>query len=239
MGYIKLSGRMKAVADMVIPGGVVADIGCDHAFVSIYLIENNISPHVIASDVRKGPVSIAKSNVESRSLTDRIDVRQGDGLKTLSAGEADTIVIAGMGGMLMIDILKKDEEVASTCRQLILQPQSDIDKVRRYLADSGYFTENEDMLIDDGKYYNILDVRTSGETLLHDENFDLYCKFGKYLLENKNGILRDYMEKQYKVNSGILHGLKDVDTENAKSRLAAIKNEQSMILAAFEKFYSD
>ncbi len=238
MGCVRISGRMKAVADMVLPGAVVADIGCDHAFVSIYLIENNIAPHVIASDVRKGPVSIAKGNVEGKGLADRIDVRMGNGLEALSAGEADSIIIAGMGGMLMIDILQSGMEVATGCRQLVLQPQSDIDRVRRYLYENGYFIAREKMLVDEGKLYNILDVRTSGEALTVDENFELYCKFGKYLLEGKSGILKEYMEKQYEVNSGIIRELSDIDTENAKNRIAAIKNEQSLIVHAFEKFYS-
>lgn len=163
MKTMELSKRMQAVADMVLPGGVVADIGCDHAFVSIYLVENQIVDRVIASDVRKGPVEIAKRNVAGRNLQDRIDIRMGDGLSTLSVGEADTIILAGMGGLLMLDILKRQEAVVCGCRQMVLQPQSDVEKVRAYVDEKHYYLASEKMLVDAGKYYNILDVRIKND----------------------------------------------------------------------------
>lgn len=159
MKTMELSKRMQAVADMVLPGGVVADIGCDHAFVSIYLVENQIADRVIASDVRKGPVEIARRNVAGRNLQDRIDIRMGDGLSTLFVGEVDTIILAGMGGLLMLDILKRQEAVVCGCHQMVLQPQSDVEKVRAYVDEKRYYLASEKMLVDAGKYYNILDVR--------------------------------------------------------------------------------
>ncbi len=163
MKTMELSKRMQAVADMVLPGGVVADVGCDHAFVSIYLIENEMADRVIASDVRKGPVEIARRNVAGRNLQDRIDIRMGDGLSTLSVGEADTIILAGMGGLLMLDILKRQEAVVCGCRQMVLQPQSDVEKVRAYVDEKHYYLASEKMLVDAGKYYNILDIRIKND----------------------------------------------------------------------------
>lgn len=156
---IELSKRMQSVADMIQPCDAVGDIGCDHAFVSIYLIEQHRTKRVIASDVRRGPIAIAKRNIEAMNLTDQIEIRMGDGLDTIVPGEVNAVVLAGMGGMLMIDILERGEEVVTRCDQLVLQPQSDIEKVRRYLAEKGYHLADEQMLIDAGKYYNLLDVR--------------------------------------------------------------------------------
>lgn len=239
MANMELSKRMKTIADMVIPGGTLADIGCDHAFVSIYLVENNIVSRAVASDVRSGPVAIAKDNVAGRNLTARIDVRLGNGLETLAPGEADTIVIAGMGGMLMLDILRAGEDTAKKCRQLILQPQSDICRVRKYLLENGYLIFDENMLIDDGKYYNILDVRPSSVHEDYTEDYELYLKFGKCLLKKQDDILLSYMKKQYRLNSNILHGLAQKNTDNARARSDDLKCEQEMILQAIGKFYSE
>ena len=156
---IELSKRMQSVADMIQPCDAVGDIGCDHAFVSIYLVEQHRAKRVIASDVRRGPIAIAKRNVEAMNLSDQIEIRMGDGLDTIVPGEVNAVVLAGMGGMLMIDILERGEAVVARCDQLVLQPQSDIEKVRRYLAEKGYHLADEQMLIDAGKYYNLLDVR--------------------------------------------------------------------------------
>ena len=156
---IELSKRMQSVADMIQPCDAVGDIGCDHAFVSIYLVEQHRAKRVIASDVRRGPITIAKRNIEAMNLSDQIEIRMGDGLDTIVPGEVNAVVLAGMGGMLMIDILERGEEVVARCDQLVLQPQSDIEKVRRYLAERGYHLADEQMLIDAGKYYNLLDVR--------------------------------------------------------------------------------
>lgn len=248
---------MKAVADTVITGGTVADIGCDHAFVSIYLIEKNLAERVIASDVRKGPVDIARKNIAESGLSDRISLRMGNGLETLRQGEADAIIIAGLGGMLMLDILRNGKAKADTCKQLILQPQSDIYAVRKYLYENGYFISKEDMVIDAGKYYNILDVRVDNadlnkrascgyraysdlkEPLPDDKEFisEIYFKFGKYLLQNKNEVLLQSLLKQYMTDEKIISALQKNSTDNARKRKEDIEKEQSMISFALKEYF--
>ncbi len=158
MKDIELSQRMRAVADMVRPGSRVCDIGCDHAFVSIYLVANGIADRVIASDVRTGPCAIARDNISRWRLSDKIDLRLGDGLSTVKPGEADAIVIAGMGGILITDILEAGKNVVEKARQLVLQPQSELEHVRRYIYDNGWTISEENMLIDAGKYYVVINV---------------------------------------------------------------------------------
>ena len=92
---IKLSKRMKCIVDMVTPGRVVADIGCDHGYISIYLVEKGIAKKVYAMDVAEGPLGIARSNIESRALSDKIETRLSNGFEALEAGESDCAVIAG------------------------------------------------------------------------------------------------------------------------------------------------
>lgn len=151
---------------------VVADIGCDHAYVSIALVERNIAQKVIAMDVRKGPLEIAAKNIAEYGFDENIDIRLSDGMDKLAPGEADAVVIAGMGGLLMRNILsnglhvmenhvKQNVKLGDTLPEvkrpvLILQPQSDIREVRHFLQTCSYYIEREQMLIDEGKYYTVI-----------------------------------------------------------------------------------
>src|SRR5699024_6415223 len=111
-------------------GWAVADIGCDHAYISIYLIKKKIATKVIAMDVNLGPLNIAKKNIAESGYGHKIEVRQSDGLKSLVKKEVETIVIAGMGGALICRILKEGIEQVMAAKELILQAQSDLPMVR-------------------------------------------------------------------------------------------------------------
>ncbi|SEG25550.1 tRNA (adenine22-N1)-methyltransferase [Eubacterium ruminantium] len=160
----RLSDRMLAVAEMVNGCGfsvmegknniTVADIGCDHAFISIYLIESGIAGHVIAMDINEGPLKAAEENVKEYGLEDSIELRLSNGFEKLSADETDAAIIAGMGGYLVIDILKAAQFKKGY--QLILSPQSDLYQVRSYLLSEGFDILDENMIKDAGKYYNII-----------------------------------------------------------------------------------
>lgn len=239
---IELSKRMQSVADMIQPCDAVGDIGCDHAFVSIYLVEQHRAKRVIASDVRRGPITIAKRNIEAMNLSDQIEIRMGDGLDTIVPGEVNAVVLAGMGGMLMIDILERGEEVVTRCDQLVLQPQSDIEKVRRYLAEKGYHLADEQMLIDAGKYYNLLDVRVH-EMVQKDEYdcsklADDWCyMYGGSLLRKKDPVLRSWLVKRRETTAGLINSLSGKNTENAAKRLKTVKAEQKTICAVLKQVY--
>lgn len=239
---IELSKRMQSVADMIQPCDAVGDIGCDHAFVSIYMVEQHRAKRVIASDVRRGPITIAKRNIEAMNLSDQIEIRMGDGLGTIVPGEVNAVVLAGMGGMLMIDILERGEEVVTRCDQLVLQPQSDIEKVRRYLAEKGYHLADEQMLIDAGKYYNLLDVRVH-EMVQKDEYdcsklADDWCyMYGGSLLRKKDPVLRSWLVKRRDTTAGLINSLSGKNTENAAKRLKTVKAEQKTICAVLKQVY--
>lgn len=247
MKNIDLSIRMKAVADMTVTGHTVADIGCDHAFVPIYLIKNKISSHVIASDVRSGPCDIARKNIDAYGLSDVIDLRLGNGLDTIEEGEADTIIIAGMGGMLINSILDKGYKVAASAKQLILQPQSDIDKVRKHVLDKGWTIVSEDMLVDMGKYYTILNIATNPvksdyKVREADENLtDLkkaYLKYGRYLIEHGNPVLKEYLLEKRAANQKLILSLHNSDSEKSRLRYEELLSEQKVIDAALELIIS-
>ncbi len=129
----QLSPRMKLVADMVTRGRRVADIGCDHGYVSVYLYNADIAKGCIASDVGEGPLEAAKKNIELFCAYDGVSTRLSDGIQNIAKGEADCLLISGMGGGLIINILSSDIEKTRAYEELILEPQSDAYEIRKFL----------------------------------------------------------------------------------------------------------
>ena len=151
-----LSDRMRAVVGLVEPCKSIADIGCDHGYVAMELVRSNICRHVIAMDINKGPLERARHNVRDYDMQDYIETRLSDGVQALRAGEVEGIICAGMGGRLVISILEQDKELVCDLRQVILQPQSELDEVRGYLRENGFIIDREDMVYEDGKYYPMM-----------------------------------------------------------------------------------
>ena len=143
---IRLSRRMKAVASMVTAGYTLCDVGTDHGYVPIALVQGNIIPKAIAVDINKGPLERANEHIRANGLTEQITTRLSNGLEAIHDGEVDSIVIAGMGGELVIHILTAGETVCRSAKELILQPQSEVSKVREYVRNTGYKIVDEDMI---------------------------------------------------------------------------------------------
>ena len=160
MKPVVLSARLQAVAAMVTVGNRVCDVGCDHGFVPVYLVEQGISPTVLAMDVRSGPLSAAKEHIAERGLGHIIETRLSDGLHNYNIGESDTLICAGMGGRLMIRILSDNQVKTESFRELILQPQSEIEQFRAWLREQGYCITDENMIEEDGKFYPMMRVET-------------------------------------------------------------------------------
>ena len=151
---IKLSERLMNSCEMVTPGLRIADIGCDHAHTSIWLIKNGVASSALAMDVRTGPLEKARENIRMYGLEDRIELRLSNGLQELHENEAESIIIAGMGGMLTVQILTEGLSKAVAAKELILQPQSDIGLVRSFLRKNGFCIVREKMCREYGKFYN-------------------------------------------------------------------------------------
>ena len=149
---------MKAVASMVTPGNVLADIGTDHGYVPISLVQRKKIPKAIAMDVNVGPLQRACEHIAECQLEDKIETRLSDGVNKLQVGEADTILIAGMGGELVVRIITEGMEVCKAAKELVLQPQSELEKVRQFLRENKFKIMDEDMVIEDGKYYPMMRV---------------------------------------------------------------------------------
>ena len=153
---MQLSKRLSAVAEFVTPGGCLVDVGTDHGYVPIALLEQKKISSAIAMDVNRGPLERAREHIAQYNMGDYIETRLSDGLHALQAGEGDSLLIAGMGGGLTVRILSEGEPLLSGFGELILEPQSDIDRVRAWLLEHGFFLAQENFVEEDGKYYPIL-----------------------------------------------------------------------------------
>jgi len=241
MELVKLSKRLLTVANMVTKGNMVADIGTDHGYLPIYLVQNNISEHVIAMDVNKGPLNKAFYNIGQLHLEDKIDIRLSDGLDNLGKDEANTVTICGMGGKLIAKILERGRNKISQDTELILSPQSEIQLFREYLLQNEYRIVKEDMVIDEGKFYIIIKCKLNSETVSFDTveadtvefnraqsytvQYGAYLKYGKYLLEHKNDILKEYLLKEQKGYLKIRENVDNCNSELAEERIKEIDYE--------------
>ena len=184
-----------------IKGKKIADIGTDHAYAPLYLVSEGICEKAIASDVKIGPVEIARANIAKYNLSDKIEVRMGSGLSVLSPGETDDIIIAGMGGELIIEIIKADEDVARSSR-LILQPMNSQYELRHFLIENNFEIEFEYISVEGFKVYNLI-VAKSGKGEPFDKDIDYHLP--PYLKDNKNyKALYDKKKREFtKVIEGI------------------------------------
>ena len=224
---MQLSNRLLAAAGMVTKGNIVADVGCDHAYTSIYLCQENISPRVIAMDVNKGPLKGAMEHVKQAGLTERIDLRLSDGLAALNPGEADSVLLCGMGGLLMIKILSAYPETTASMKELILQPQSEIGEVRRYLHKQGYRITEEHMLKEDGKFYVMMRAVKTTEPESYDGDCDYL--YGRLLLEEKSRVLLEFLDREFRLRREVMTALEGQQTENARERRETLKKEFALI----------
>ncbi len=216
---MNLSERLLAVSQMITLGCRVADVGCDHGYLSIYLIKKNIASHVIAMDINKGPMQRAYENVVEYGVSSDIEIRLSDGLDKLVDNEVDSIVIAGMGGPLMVNILIKGAAICDKVDELILQPQSDIGSVRRFLENSRYRIVSEDIVYEDGKFYPIIKA-IHGNMVLERE---IYYRYGKILLNEQNPVLYRFLLKERDLWRKILDDLKMSEkTEKVEDRISEV-----------------
>ena len=230
---MQLSKRLLMVTNFVRKGSVVADVGCDHAYISIYLVLNGIAKKTYALDINRGPLEKAKANIASHNLSSYIETRLSNGLQKLLPDTVDTIVIAGMGGPLAISILSDGEKSVDCATELVLQVQSELDKVRQYLHTINFIIVEEAMCKEDGKFYTAIHA-VKGRQVKPYNSIEL--KYGRYLLETKNLTLKEFLEKEYKKALSIKEKLDIEESDNAKMRLESLKVELSELESALSYY---
>lgn len=195
---MKLSQRLIHVASFLPKGAVFADIGSDHAYLPCYVCLKDETATAIAGEVNVGPYESAKNNVRKSGLHNRIDVRLGNGLEVLNEDEIEQIVIAGMGGALIVDILEEGHLKLENVKRIIAQPNIDARKVRVWLHEHNFNISAEQILDEKGHVYEILVADRDAETPYNDELIAKQFLFGPFLLEKKSTAFHKkwYYEKE-------------------------------------------
>jgi len=231
---MELSLRLQAVADMVTEGRRVADIGCDHGYVSIYLCQKKRCSKVIAMDVKKGPLERARINIDRYGLSDYIETRLSDGTGALGKGEVDTLLLSGMGGRLTIRILEQGIKRLGKFSELILQPQSEIFLVRAFLRQQGIEIVDENMVLEDGKFYPVIKAQPvesgSDKEISAMSGYPQIVEdhFGPVLLRKRPEVLDIFLRKEKEKTEGLILQV------TREERLAELKEYLSYVKAAME-----
>lgn len=221
---MELSKRLSAVAALVNSCHTMADIGTDHGYIPIYLVEQKKVCRAIAMDIGRGPLQRAKEHVKLHCLDEYIELRLSDGARGLAKGEVEEVVLAGMGGRLMMKIIGDSKELFHDLHGFVIQPQSEYGFVRHFLEENHFTILKEDMVKEDGKYYPMMRV-SSGTMRLEKECF---YEYGKNLLTEKNQVLQEYLIKEYKNYEKIKRELQQGTTPKQKQRLIEVEQMISL-----------
>lgn len=200
---MKLNGRLMMIADKIPQCRTLADVGTDHAYIPIYAVKNGICDKALAVDLKTGPLRMAYANIKRFGLEDNIETRLGNGLEPILYSECDVIVIAGMGGPLIKDILSTSVEKSQKAKLLLLQPNNAADALRKWLYESGFDIVEEMLALDAGKLYCLISAKWTGMTVMKDE-FTYYI--GEKLLGGNDPLLRSYLMKKLKELEVIITG---------------------------------
>lgn len=261
---MRLSKRLTAIAQMVNAAGpsekdrktgyCLLDVGTDHAHIPIRLLMSGVIEHAIAMDVIEGPLEKARENVALYGVADRVCLRLSDGLDAYEIGEAQGLVIAGMGGRIMSRILCREPDKTLDFEELILQPQADPEFVRRAVRELGLAIDREKIVLEDNKYYPVIHVihapyegpdwkkSKAYHTYHREEDKNLFQEaedlFGPVLIRERDDMLRSYLLWQKGVNDRILYSLQRANpaADAVKEKKAEVIRKESLIRTALEYF---
>lgn len=218
---MQLSSRLKAICNMIDNCDCVADIGTDHGYIPIYLVKKNICNSAIASDINKGPIRKAEINIRNEELQNKIECRLGSGLNTIKFGEVQEIIIAGMGGNLIRDIIDENISIFKSVDTLILQPVQNPEVLREYIYIMGFTIVDEELCIDENIFYEIIKVKYDK----NKRNIDtIFYEVGERLIEKKHPLVNRFINKKIDKYRTILNYIKE-NGNSAKRRKINIENK--------------
>jgi tRNA (adenine22-N1)-methyltransferase len=205
---VKLKGRLKLIYDMIPQCDTLCDIGTDHALIPAYALLNKRCRRAIATDMRKGPLVQAKQTLKAYNLQSIMDLRLGNGLEAISMDEADVIVIAGMGGVLITELMGNQLDKAKKAKRIILQPMYAQEVVRPFLWQHGFTVIDEALTREGKKLYQVLAVvydETASAPCMKDH---LYEVIGEGLINNRDPLLEDWLCDRIKKQRKIVNGMR-------------------------------
>ncbi|GKX31044.1 SAM-dependent methyltransferase [Vallitalea longa] len=226
-----ISNRLKAISEMVDYNSVIGDIGTDHGYIPIYLAELRKIKYAIACDINKGPLEKANKNIQEHNVGKFVETRLSDGLEKISREDkVDTIIIAGMGGILIEKILSEGSKILKDIHKLILSPHSDVDLIRKKIHELDFLIIKEELIKEEGKYYNII-CAVKGKEKKYDT---IGYKYGKILIDNKVPLLKEKLILEKAKYIKVLEILEKQNTDNAIKRIKEIQLELNILEEVLE-----
>ncbi len=224
-----LSSRLAALAKQVPLGSRLVDVGTDHGLIPVYLAKNKLITRAIATDISDSSLQKARDLVKDEDLGNIVETRLGSGLQVIKPGEADVIMIAGMGGLLIRSILDEGQHVLSSASRLIIQPMNGSELVRRWLVSRGFAIEHE-VLVRDGKHIYEIIIAVHG---YQEKVDDIQYEIGFRLMENKDPLFKEFICAKITKARNIIKRLENQDSYNAQRAM----REFALRLKKYEEAY--
>lgn len=202
------------IASLVPHNSIVGDVGTDHGYIPVYLISNNISKHIIATDISQGSLNKAINYVKELQFEEKIETRLGNGLEIFKPFEIDTVIIAGMGGLLIKEILEQNIEMTNSITNFILQPMIASRELREYLINSKFKIVKETLAKEDDKFYEIIYAKKGIDYI----DKDIYFEIGKSLIIDNHPLLKEFIEYKIQSTLNILKDLEGISSEKGRAR---------------------
>ena len=223
---MELSKRLNFIINNIENSTVLADIGTDHGYIPLYATKNGLCSKAIAVDINKDPLDKARLNAILEGAGDELEFRLGDGLKPLEKDEAEVVIIAGMGGNLIRDILEESIDKVISLNYLTLVPAQNPEVLREYLYNNDYEIICEDLCEEEGIYYELFKVRKKdGESMALDS---IYYEVSPKLLMQKHPLMKEYLNSKIENYKKILSFITE-STVSAKERRASVEEKINII----------
>lgn len=226
-----LSERLRTIANLVPINTIIADIGTDHGYIPVYLIENKIAKKAIGTDISRNSLEKIIQFVKLKGLEESIDIRLGDGFEVLKPFEIDTVIIAGMGGMLIKEILDNHKSITNTITNFILQPNIASEELREYLYKNNFLICDEKLVKESDKYYEIIYAKR-GKAYLKD---DIYLEIGEKLISNQDPLLKEFIEHKIILIKNIIEKLEDKNSKRSRDRYDELVNKIQQLKVVLEE----
>ena len=223
--------RLEEIVHLVDNNSIVADIGTDHGIVPYELIKSQKAKKVIASDISVKSLDKLREKLEYLENPEKIVLSVSDGLENLNEYQVDTIIISGMGGNLIVDIINKNIDVAKSSNCMILGANNSLSLLRKFLHENSFEIIQEVDLFENGKYYQIIKAKVGKQIFTQEYEYE----FGKYIIDNKSENLREYIRLQLNNKMAIISELSKKDSDNVKTAVDNLNLEILELKKVFDK----
>lgn len=230
---MKITKRLERVASHISKGSIVLDIGTDHGYIPVFLVKKGVSPSAIAADVNKKPLDKAKELIAENKMNDKVETRLGSGFEIIKDGEVDEVIIAGMGGVLISDLITAAGEIPKKLKKLVLQPMQAQKELRKYLLKNGYEIIEEELVKEDGRIFEIIVVEYKGQDF-SDGMEEIDFEISKKHRNQNNPLFIEFLERKIHEEESILEKIKGKETKEVNEKREICKKRLEVLRGLLE-----